>query len=247
MKKNQNGFSHGFILALIVIVGIIGFVGWRVMLNQNKAPGAPTVAKETQDTTAKEVKKSPVPEGWELQKSAYGDIYLPSIEGDLNLTTQSGGTSDDVNDGYSTELANYDLHFYELSKPIFQYRGGFFNPCKYDYENNKLSPISVTLKANGETFTSSEQSCKSTSLKIVSKDFVDFSYVYEAHYQASYMTTNAAKTVAVQVSNKRYNDGECYMGTKDQATCTQIFEKNKADLRTFLVQFVSANTAFFEN
>ncbi len=248
MKKNQYGFSFILILVLILLIGIVGFAGLRVMQNRNKTPSTPTIAREDQDTTTKEVREdSPVREGWKLQKSTYGDIYLPSTEGDLNLTPQTDDTSDDVNDGQSTELTTYDLHFYELSKPIFQYKGGFFNPCKYDYENNKLSPVSVKLKASGETFTSSEQSCNSTSVKIASKDFVDFSYIYEARYQASYMTTNAAKTVALQISNKQYSDTECYMGTKDQDICDQIFEKSKTDLKTFLAEFVASNGAFFEN
>jgi type II secretory pathway pseudopilin PulG len=37
MKKNQKGFSHVEILLLIVIVGIIGFVGWYVLRSVNQA------------------------------------------------------------------------------------------------------------------------------------------------------------------------------------------------------------------
>jgi type II secretory pathway pseudopilin PulG len=37
MKKNQKGFSHVEILLLVVIVGIIGFVGWYVLRSVNQA------------------------------------------------------------------------------------------------------------------------------------------------------------------------------------------------------------------
>lgn len=50
MKKHQSGFSHIAIFFVIVIIGVVGFAGWRVIANKEKVNKEAVATKRQQKT-----------------------------------------------------------------------------------------------------------------------------------------------------------------------------------------------------
>ncbi len=247
IKSNQSGLAHVFIVALVVLaISVVGLAGWKVWESKGKANGdvaqTSNVSPNNQKENAQSKNKAVIPAGWSKKETKIGNIYFPDSEGEISLKRQTDVNN--TNGGYMASLKTYDLHIFELTNPVIQYRGGFFNPCKYDVKDNTLSKTTVKTE-NGEEYASDDTSCRSEKIVIAGKTLVDFSYVYEARYKAGLLIANKEKDFALLISKKHYDDTACYMDEKDKKLCEEAFTNNKTELKGFVEQLIKANPEVF--
>jgi Tfp pilus assembly protein PilV len=97
MKRNENGFSAVEVILLLVIVSLIGVVGFMVYKNHNKTSNSTTTASTTKSSTTP-TKATPDPyAGWQSYSDSHVSFKYPSGwqmgNGDKYATVGLGVTS----------------------------------------------------------------------------------------------------------------------------------------------------------
>ena len=127
--KNQKGFTGLEIILLVVVLGGVGFVGYRAYQAQ---PGKAPAQEKVQPTQNKEVSKSSIPEGWiEYKNEEFGFAFAyPQAYGSVQATPT-----------YGTENRNGRLIQITFTKMCDTCKAGETNPFAIDMRSPGLVEI----------------------------------------------------------------------------------------------------------
>ena len=134
MKKNENGFAHlGLILIVVLVIGAVGFTGWKVYYKnrnetatQTQKSNTPNPAEKQNVAITKEEQK--IPDGfvpYENKELGFKFAY-PKEWGDVSLTdnSQAKQQQHEAGDRYSLRFSKNQRFFMALQSKDFKFLVG---------------------------------------------------------------------------------------------------------------------------
>ena len=229
-------------------------------LQIEQAEEPPTDSPDTEDQVSEPAKQDEpeamtISEGWVLNETQFGDLYLPETEGKLVLEKAYIETDKDnnaVNHGFRAETTSYDFYFYDIVEhPIITHStDGRYNPCTFNTELGNFEGTEAVNPSGPYPNITTDEDCMKEGLSIGDRDFLDFSVPSTTWYKADYLTISVDQSYLISIAKKAFVNPDClneegaYIGNCDtlsEEVVSTGLKEHMEELREFIEEFIRNN------